>query len=226
MNSVGSTKTVPADHLDADRLYRAHSEFVARFLLRLGANGQDVPDLLQEVFLVAHRRGGFIPGRAKPTTWLAEISFRVLSDRRKKIRRKLEDADTDTVAIAPSRRSTPGDDAEKRQALARVQEALDLLTPEKRAVFVLFELEGESCEAIASGLGIPVGTVYSRLHSARKDFTKAHARITGDPVPTNDKPRRAKAKAGGTKASAAPAAAAGSTSEARDEVSDAIGAGL
>lgn len=183
MHDTGSKTTVPANHLDADKLYRAHAEFVARFLLRLGANGQDVPDLLQEVFLVAHRRGGFIPGRAKPTTWLAEISFRVLSDRRKKLRRRLEDADTEHVAIAPSKRGTPDDSAQQRQALARVQQALDLLTPEKRAVFVLFELEGETCEAIATGLGIPVGTVYSRLHSARKDFTKAHTRIAAEPFP-------------------------------------------
>ncbi|MEM6992677.1 MAG: sigma-70 family RNA polymerase sigma factor [Myxococcota bacterium] len=232
---MGSSKTAAADHLDADKLYRAHSEFVARFLLRLGANGQDVPDLLQEVFLVAHRRGGFIPGRAKPTTWLAEISFRVLSDRRKKIRRKLEDADTDTVAIAPSGRSTPGDDAEKRQALARVQEALDLLTPEKRAVFVLFELEGESCEAIANGLGIPVGTVYSRLHSARKDFTKCHARITGEPAPMTPPSRTAAStKAGGPKPADGTPKATSATSEPRvdpdvkaGDVSDAaIGAPL
>ncbi|MEM6990380.1 MAG: RNA polymerase sigma factor [Myxococcota bacterium] len=199
--SVASTRTANADHLDADRLYRAHSEFVARLLLRLGANGQDVPDLLQEVFIVAHRRGGFIPDRAKPTTWLAAISFRVLSERRKKTRSRLGHADAETVALAPSGRSTPADDAEKRQALARVQTALDLLSPKKKAVFVLFELEGESCEAIAAGLGVPVGTIYSRLHSARRDFTQAYARITGEPVSTYRRPRRAKAKGGGAKTS-------------------------
>lgn len=172
---------VTGEHLDAEALYRAHADFVARFLLRLGAHGQDVPDLLQEVFLVAHRRGGFIMGRAKPTTWLAEISFRVFSDRRKKSRRKLEDADTETVTVAPSHASSPSERAEKRQALVRVQSALDTLTPEKRAVFILYELEGESCDTIAAGLGIPVGTVYSRLHSARRDFTRAHDRLAEEP---------------------------------------------
>ena len=63
------------------------------------------------------------------------------------------------------------------EALARVQQALDTLTPEKRAVFVLYELEGQSCDAVAKALGIPVGTVYSRLHSARREFTKAHAKL-------------------------------------------------
>lgn len=180
----GKTNPGPApiagDHLDAEALYRAHAEFVARFLLRLGAQGQDVPDLVQEVFLVAHRRGGFIMGRAKPTTWLAEISFRVFSDRRKKSRRSPEHADSETVTVAPSHASSQSERVEKRQALARVQSALDTLTPEKRAVFILYELEGESCDTIAAGLGIPVGTVYSRLHSARRDFTRAHERLVDE----------------------------------------------
>jgi RNA polymerase sigma-70 factor, ECF subfamily len=161
-------------HLDAEALYRAHADFVARFLLRLGARGEDVPDLMQEVFLVAHRRGGFELGRAKPTTWLAEIAFRVSSERRRKQRRRLEDADTDTVTLAPTRAPSPGDRAEAAQALQRVQQALDRLTPEKRVVFVLYELEGEACDAIARALGIPVGTVYSRLHAARRAFARAH----------------------------------------------------
>ncbi len=188
MKQVGRSKpsTVTGEHLDADALYRAHADFVARFLLRLGAHGQDVPDLIQEVFLVAHRRGGFVMGRAKPTTWLAEISFRVFSDRRKKSRRKLEDADTETVTVTPSPASSPSERAEKREALARVQKALDILTPEKRAVFILYELEGESCDNIASGLGIPVGTVYSRLHSARRDFARAHDRLMEEPSSSSD----------------------------------------
>jgi RNA polymerase sigma-70 factor (ECF subfamily) len=172
---------VTGQHLDAEALYRAHADFVARFLLRLGAHGQDIPDLLQEVFLVAHRRGGFTVGPAKPTTWLAEIAFRVASDRRKKTRRRLEDADQDSIALAPAAGASPGETTEARQALGRVQRALEVLSVDKRAVFVLFELEGESCDAIARGLGIPVGTVYSRLHAARREFARAHARLLEEP---------------------------------------------
>nr|WP_276603309.1 sigma factor-like helix-turn-helix DNA-binding protein [Nannocystis pusilla] len=65
--------------------------------------------------------------------------------------------------------------------MRRVQQALDTLEEGKRAVFILFELEGESCEAIAAGLGIPIGTVYSRLHKARKLFMEAHARLVAAP---------------------------------------------
>lgn len=194
MQTVGpSTPAVNGSHLDAEALYRAHSEFVARFLLKLGASGQDVPDLLQEVFLVAHRRGGFVMGAAKPTTWLAEIAFRVASDRRKKTKRKPEDADTDAIALLPAASATPGEAAESRQGLARVQRALDSLTSDKRVVFVLFELEGESCDSIAKGLGIPVGTVYSRLHAARREFARVHQQLAAEP--TGDKPSGARGKA-------------------------------
>jgi len=197
MQTVGpSIPAVIGSHLDAEALYRAHSEFVARFLLKLGASGQDVPDLLQEVFLVAHRRGGFIMGPAKPTTWLAEIAFRVASDRRKKTKRKPEDADTDAIALLPAASATPGEAAEARQGLARVQRALDSLTSDKRVVFVLFELEGESCDAIAKGLGIPVGTVYSRLHAARREFARVHQQLAAEPTVDKAVDARGKAIAG------------------------------
>lgn len=199
MQTMGpSTPAVTGSHLDAEALYRAHSEFVARFLLKLGAAGQDVPDLLQEVFLVAHRRGGFVMGAAKPTTWLAEIAFRVASDRRKKTKRKPEDADTDAISLLPASGATPGEAAEARQGLDRVQRALDALTVDKRVVFVLFELEGESCDAIAKALGIPVGTVYSRLHAARREFARVHQQLTSEPAPGQpvDAPGKAIAGAG------------------------------
>lgn len=170
------------DHLDAEALYRAHANFVARFLMRLGVRGDDVPDLVQDVFLVAHRRGGFTPDRAKPTTWLAEIAFRVASDRRKKSGRRPEDSDTSAVSMAPSSSAPLGARAEARQSLARVQQALETLPLEKRAVFVLYELEGQPCDAIATALDIPVGTVYSRLHSARREFSKAHGALMQDPT--------------------------------------------
>ena len=50
------------------------------------------------------------------------------------------------------------------------------------AVFVLFELDGEPCDAIAAGLGVPLSTVYSRLHEARKELKAAFARLTKEPA--------------------------------------------
>ena len=66
-----------------------------------------------------------------------------------------------------------------------MQAALDKLDDDKCAVFVLFEIEGETCESIAAGLQVPIGTVYSRLHAARAQFTKAHARLVAQERPAS-----------------------------------------
>ena len=105
---------------------------------------------------------------------LGEIALRVASDRRRKHKRMMEDTGTEIVALMPSAEASPYRAAKANEALSRVQTALETLSPEKRAVFVLFELEGESCDIIAQGLGIPVGTVYSRLHAARREFARTH----------------------------------------------------
>lgn len=161
---------------DADALFRAHAGFVASFLRRVGVASADVDDLVQEVFLVAHRKGGFSAGTGQPKSWLAAIALRIASTSRRTRNRRREDADADLDFV-----SSPSADAarvlEARSALRRVQTALDTLPLDARATFVLYELEGLSCEAIAATFEIPVGTAYSRLHTARKRFVEAHARI-------------------------------------------------
>jgi RNA polymerase sigma-70 factor (ECF subfamily) len=166
-------------HHDAAALFRDHAAFVANFLHRLGAGPGEIDDLVQEVFLVAHRRGGFIEdGRARPTTWLAEIAIRVASVARRSQRRSREQPDQSTISGASSRDIDPARAAETSEALDRVQAALDSLDAERRAIFILFELEGEPCQSIAAAFDIPIGTVYSRLHKARKQFKEAHARLS------------------------------------------------
>jgi RNA polymerase sigma-70 factor, ECF subfamily len=161
----------------AAQLFRAHAKWVASFTLKLGAARQAVDDLVQEVFLVAHRRGGYRPGAAKATTWLAEITVRVVSTHRRGERRQRvipdEGALQGAVAVGP----TPDRTAEGRAMLALVERALDELDIGKRAVFVLYELMDESCEDIARGMSIPVGTVHSRLHAARRELQAAFARL-------------------------------------------------
>lgn len=167
------------DSMGAEELFRAHADFVARFLVRLGV--ADVDDLLQEVFLVAHRRGGYSDRGARPTTWLAEIAVRVASTARRTARRRPLMLDDVAMEAAPDATASPFDRASHSESLDRVQRTLDALPLDARALFVLFELEGESCDAIAVALGVPVGTVYSRLHGARQAFREAHDRLTVSP---------------------------------------------
>lgn len=164
-------------HLDAGELFRRHARFVANFLWKLGIGAQEIDDLVQEVFVVAHKRGGFVEREARPTTWLAEIAVRVASTKRRSLGRAPRQVDLDDAAKVPEVSPGPADIAEATQGLERVQRALDALDLNHRAVFVLYELEGESCEQIAESLGVPVGTVFSRLHTARKNFQKMHNRL-------------------------------------------------
>ncbi len=165
--------------MGAEALFRQHAAFVAGFVARLGFKGQDVDDIVQDVFLVAHRRGGYAPGPARPTTWLAEIAIRTAMGFRRAGRRSSLLPDPATADSLPSPSASPYQNAESHQTLDLVQRALSTVDLDRRAVFVLFELEGESCDAIAHALGIPVGTVYSRLHNARKEFLDAYQRIVG-----------------------------------------------
>ncbi len=177
MHRQVTSEPQPAPRVTPEALFRAHARFVASFVTRLGCAREDVEDAVQEVFLTVHRRGGFEPGAARPTTWLAEIAIRVVSTQRRSARRRRATADEEAVAVAASPDASPLEAAEQRAALERVDRALASLDVERRALFVLFELEGESCESIAEGFGVPVGTVHSRLHAARKAFALAYARI-------------------------------------------------
>jgi RNA polymerase sigma-70 factor (ECF subfamily) len=85
--------------------------------------------------------------------------------------------DVDDASVISAKQASPADVAEATEGLTRVQRALDSMDLTHRAVFVLYELEGESCEQIAEMLDVPVGTVFSRLHTARKNFQKMHTRL-------------------------------------------------
>lgn len=169
------------ERIDAAALYRAHAPYVARLLARLGTDANEMEDLVQEVFVVAHRRGGFAPGAAKATTWLAEIAFRVHANARRARARRLEpEADVDDAGSSQDAASHPERALEAVQRRARVRRCLSALDEEHRLALVLFEIEGHDCAEIAAVLGVPVGTVYSRLHAARRRFESAWRREAAD----------------------------------------------
>ena len=187
MNGAGRQRALERVPLDARALFLAHAPFVASFLLRLGAPSSEIDDLVQEVFLVAHRRGGYVPGAAQPRTWLAAIALRVARAARRARGRSLEG--TDELALeAAAGAHDPARAVELRQSLVRVQRALGALDLDHRAAFVLYELDGEPCESIAASLGVPIGTIYSRLHHARRRFLDAY-RALGDEADAAMQPR-------------------------------------
>ncbi len=154
-----------ADPRDFSAFYRAHADYVWRCLQRLGVSSAELEDALQEVFLVAHRR---LPehdaARSLVTTWLYGIALNVTRNLMRKISRRRETREAASIDA-----QTPEGLAQGRRTLAWL---LDTLSPEHRVVFVMFEIEGASTREIADALGVPIGTVHSRLHHARRKLTE------------------------------------------------------
>ena len=132
-------------------LVDAHFAFIARSVRRLGVHELDVDDVTQQVFLIAARKlDRFVDGNEK--AFLFGIAVRVASDARRAHRRR--EAGETAVATAPSTSdpTTPEDVVAARQARARLDEVLDAIPDEMRAVFTLFELEEMTMAEIAVAL--------------------------------------------------------------------------
>jgi RNA polymerase sigma-70 factor (ECF subfamily) len=156
-----------------DAVYLAEFDFVYRVVSRL-ARSEDIDDLVQEVFLVVHRRLAEFRGDARLSTWLFRIAYRVVGAhiRRERIRRRARE-------FFGFERSHPAPEPTDEQA--RVRTALDELSYDRRSVLVLFEVEGWTAKEIASSFGIPEGTVYRRIHDARAAFRRAYSTHGGEP---------------------------------------------
>jgi RNA polymerase sigma-70 factor (ECF subfamily) len=154
-------------------LYDAHAAFVWRTLRRLGVPPAYLEDACQEAFMVVHKKLSSFDG-ASPKSWLFAIAMRVAADHRKRahVRRERSVAEVpETVIPAPQHT-----DLERRRTRDLLQSVLDDLDEDKRAVFVLYELEGMPMPEIAKTLGCPLQTAYSRLHSARERVKSAVSR--------------------------------------------------
>lgn len=170
---------------DVTALYDAHAGLVWKHLHRLGVRTADVPDLLQEVFLVVHRRWDEVRRDVPIEPFLWGISAGLAANYRRRAFRKLEVLGTETDTRASD--DDPERALDRSRTRARIEAALDTLSPEARAVFVMFELEALSGAEIARLLGVPIGTVHSRLHGARRDLQRALAGLS--PNTPDDTPK-------------------------------------
>jgi RNA polymerase sigma-70 factor (ECF subfamily) len=166
---------------DFEEIYREHFRFVWRSIRRLGVRGAAVDDLVQEVFLVVHRRMDSFEGRSSAKTWLYGILRRVISDHRRTLRRKpawLEETPGQLEAVQDAHTKAPDASAEQAEQVRLLYRVLDALDEEKREVFILAELEGMTMAEIAEAIEVNPNTVSSRLRAARQRFEEALARET------------------------------------------------
>ena len=158
--------------LRLEDIYDEHFNFVWRSARRMGVAESSADDVVQEVFLVAHRRLADFEGRSSVKTWLFAILLRVVSDHRRRIRRK-GGLDPLPEGLAACADSGPAEQAERRDKIHLLYTLLETLDEDKRAVFVLAELEQMTAPEIAQALSIKLNTVYSRLRAGRKKFETA-----------------------------------------------------
>ena len=135
---------------------------VARGVLR---NAPDAEDVAQEAMLQAYRRFAGLRDRSRFRAWLVRIAFRLALDQARSTRRR-ERRETLWAAVGP--RPTAEDLAASGEFGRRLEQALETLPTKLRLVLLLSAMDGHSLEEVAELLQLPVGTVKSRLHVARK----------------------------------------------------------
>jgi RNA polymerase sigma-70 factor (ECF subfamily) len=147
-------------------LFEQHAAFVCRSLRRLGVVEADLDDMLQEVFLVVHKRLSDYEERDRVAAWLYTICARVAQAQRRKRARRRENVSAD-VPLGPAEPDQLRS-IEQREAILLGQRLLALLPPDQREVFVLYELEDLAMREVAEAVGCPLQTAYSRLYKARE----------------------------------------------------------
>lgn len=181
MHALALFRGAPTVSLDFRTVYEAEVGFVFRALVRLGVPRADAPDATQQVFLVVHRRLASFDGSSAVRTWLFGICLRVASDHRDRahVRREVTGAPLPQETIAP-----PQLDAVARtQARSMLETLLATLDDEKRAVFVLYELEDWSMAEVAKSVGCPLRTAYSRYRAARERLELEAKRLWPEETP-------------------------------------------
>lgn len=169
-----STSPSSADLFPA--LYRAEFDYVWSTLRRLGVDERDAKDLCHDVFVIVFSNFTSYDSRRPIRPWLFGIAFRVASDYRRQARHHRE-IPVVRDAQAPA---LPADELMLRNERQRlVLSALAQMDLDKRAVFVMHDIDGHVMPDIAATLGIPINTAYSRLRLARADFAAAVARLEG-----------------------------------------------
>jgi RNA polymerase sigma-70 factor, ECF subfamily len=149
-------------------LYDRYQQLIRRFVARATCDAEDVDDLVHATFLAAAKSAGQYDGRSSCRPWLIGIAAQLLRRRRQSFARFL--------AVLSSLRAVRAPAADPRRALqarSDVERALFRISPAKRITWLMAEVEGLSCAEIAVALDVPIGTVWTRLHAARRELRRA-----------------------------------------------------
>jgi RNA polymerase sigma-70 factor, ECF subfamily len=160
----------------------AFGELISRYqdrlfntVYRLLDNADDAQDVVQEAFLNAYQSLDSFKGDSQFYTWLYRIAFNtaVSLKRKQRVALSLHSAREDRGELEPldpSEQSQPDHALQQAEEERRIQQALNRLSTEHRAVLIMKDMEGQKYEAMAEVLQVPIGTIRSRLHRARLEL--------------------------------------------------------
>jgi len=174
-----------------EALVEKHQKGMLNLAFRLIGDYEEACDAVQEAFLSAYRAIKKFRGEAKFSSWLYGI---VLNQARTRLRQMAGQARFQSLSLIdppggesggkvfdpPSQEASALEQLEKKEIEAKVQDCINLLEAEQREVLILRDIQGHSYEEIQQILGLPEGTVKSRLYRAREALKKGLEKVVGD----------------------------------------------
>jgi RNA polymerase sigma factor (sigma-70 family) len=150
------------------QLYDRYQAPLRSFIARATRDAHDVDDLLHATFLAAAKCADRYDGRSCCRPWLIGIAAQLLRRRRRAVGRFVA-----VLSALKGSLQAASDPRPALQARTDIERALAQVSEAKRITLLMAEVEGLSCEEIACALHIPIGTVWTRLHAARRELRKA-----------------------------------------------------
>jgi RNA polymerase sigma-70 factor (ECF subfamily) len=151
-------------------LFDRHEPNVRRVLARLGVSLGDIDDVIQSTFLEVVGAAAHFDPRFSVRSWLLGIAAMMARRHRRSVGSLARRLSTWSASLVPPEPPTPGDAFDSREIGRRMAKAVARLSPKRREAFVLVAIEGASGEEAAAALGIPLNTLWTRLHHARQDL--------------------------------------------------------
>jgi RNA polymerase sigma-70 factor (ECF subfamily) len=176
---VGAAVGAVAPPPSFEEVYETYFAFVWRNVLNRGVPTSAVDDVVQEVFMVVHRKLPGFEGRSSLRTWLAGVVRRVVMDHvRKRGNAPAGDEPLVVESVSPGR--GPGEELDAKAAMRALDDLLASMPETQREVFILHEIEEMTGREIADAVGANENTVHTRLRAARRIFREGLARLRGE----------------------------------------------
>jgi RNA polymerase sigma-70 factor (ECF subfamily) len=175
-------RCIAGDDFAWEQLLREHNRRIYNLCYRFTGRGSDAEDLTQEIFIkIFQVLRTFDPAQGSFSTWLNRVARNHLVDHYRRTRHDREtsslDDESGTLETHASPGETPMAQVESRERRERLQAALDQLSPDMREAVILRDLQDLDYAEIAAVLGVPEGTVKSRINRGRLELARVLNRI-------------------------------------------------